>query len=100
MKQEANEPLFNTFIFWFVVAFLLNYSGNFLLFLYSETSVKDADFDFNYTVIYSTVTIVKNILLCIAVSMRESINTNPINNLAPNNDHMFFNPDKTDSVLT
>ncbi len=100
MKLDANEPLFLTFIFWFAVAFLINYSGNFLLFVYSETSSKNAEFTTNYTIIYSIVTIVKNFLLCTAVSMKESTNNKSSNNLVPNNAPMFLNPDKTDSVLT
>ncbi len=71
IKQDVNEPLFNTFIFWLAVAFLLNFSGNFLLYVYSETAIKDEEFKTNYAIIYSTVTIIKNILLCIAVTMKE-----------------------------
>jgi hypothetical protein len=72
MKQEANEPLFQTFVFWFAVAFIINFAGNFLLFVYSETSNKETDFKNNYTIIYSTVTILKNILLCLAVIIKET----------------------------
>jgi hypothetical protein len=102
MKQEANEPLFQTFIFWFAVAFLINFSGNFLLFVYSETSVKDVDFKVNYTFIYSTVTILKNLLLCISVIIKEKSNNNSTdtNKFSPSNDPLFFNPDKRDSLLT
>jgi len=96
MKQDASEPLFTTFIFWFAVAFLINFSGNFLLFVYSETSNKEADFKINYTIIYSTVTIIKNLLLCIAVTMKENLNkTNSNNaNLIPNLDPEIFIPNK------
>jgi len=100
IKQDVNEPLFATFIFWFSVAFLLNFSGNFLLFVYSETSNKEADFKTNYAIIYSSVTIVKNILLCIAVLIKES----PIKNfgtddsLLINANPLIFNPDKTRSL--
>ncbi len=73
IKHDVNEPLFNKFIFWFAVAFLLNFAGNFLLFVYSETSNKEDDFKTNYTIIYSIVTIVKNILLCIAAIIKEPL---------------------------
>lgn len=99
MKQEVNENLFSTFVFWFAVAFLINFSGNFLLFVYSETSVKDADFKTNYTIIYGTVTIIKNILLCIAVTMKESpnkINNNP-NDLSSIITPAISTPNKTNS---
>ena len=77
--------MFNKFIFWFSVAFLINFSGNFILFVYSETSNKEVDFKTNYAIIYSFVTIVKNILLCIAVTIKEPIknNTNSFDGLIP-----------------
>jgi hypothetical protein len=100
MKQEANEPLFQTFIFWFAVAFIINFAGNFLLYVYSETSNKDADFKTNYTIIYSTVTIIKNILLCIAVTIKEIPNKQIISNntFVPNPNSLIFTPDKTSSI--
>jgi hypothetical protein len=97
LKQDVNEPLFSTFIFWFSVAFLINFSGNFLLFVYSETSNKDVDFKINYAIIYSTVTIIKNILLCVAVTMKETITTKISNKLQPDIELTIFNPDKPES---
>lgn len=94
LKQDVNEPLFSTFVFWFSVALLINSSGNFLLFVYSETSNKDVDFRINYAIIYSTVTIVKNILLCVAVTMKETIITKASKNLQPDIDLAIFNPHK------
>ena len=99
MKQGASEPLFGTFIFWFAVAFLLNFSGNFLLFVYSETSHKEPDFNTNYTIVYSTVTILKNILLCIAVTMKEipnktNTNTNDLSSIIT---PAISTPNKTNS---
>ena len=100
IKQEANESLFNTFMFWFAVAFLINFSGNFLLFVYSETSKKDPDFNTNYTIIYSTVTILKNLLLCLAITMKEYPNKNITTNdtFLPNKIPLMFTPDKTSSI--
>jgi Na+/H+ antiporter NhaD/arsenite permease-like protein len=83
--------------FWFSVAFLINFSGNFLLFVYSETSNKDVDFKINYAIIYSTVTIIKNILLCVAVTMKETITTKISNKLQPDIELTIFNPDKPES---
>jgi hypothetical protein len=99
IKQDANEPLFSTFIFWFSVAFLINFSGNFLLFIYSETSKKEPDFNTNYTIIYSTVTIIKNILLCLAITMKEnhSHNSNNGNDFLKNMNPAIFNPTKIET---
>lgn len=87
-------------MFWFGVAFLLNFSGNFILFVYSKTSHKEADFNTNYTIIYSTVTIIKNLLLCLAVTMKENPNKN-INigdTFLTSADPLIFNPDKIRSL--
>ena len=70
IKEEASEPLFNNFIFWFAVAFLINFAGNFLLYVYSETAIKDKEYYSNYDFIYTIVTILKNILLCIAAIIK------------------------------
>ena len=96
IRQDPNEALFATFLFWFAVAFLINFSGNFLLFVYSETSNKEPDFKVNYTIIYCTVTIVKNILLCIAVTMKESvtIKDNINDKMLHTFDPVAFYPDK------
>jgi hypothetical protein len=98
MKQDANDPFFSTFAFWFTVAFLINFAGNFLLFVYSETSKQEPDFKTNYTTIYGIVTIFKNILLCIAFAMKENFNRNTNNNLIQNVNPSIFNPYKTDSL--
>lgn len=100
MKQDVNESLFASFTFWFAVAFLLNFSGNFLLFVYSETSNKEPDFKTNYAIIYSTVTIIKNILLCIAITMKESINKNISSNntILTTDNPLIFTPNKTSSI--
>lgn len=72
INQDNPEPFTSTFIFWLAVAFFIYFSGNFFLFVYSKSiSVIDDEFKRNYTLIYSSVTILKNILLCIAVLIRE-----------------------------
>lgn len=99
IKQSPNEPLFTTFIFWCAVAFLINFSGNFLLFVYSQTSNKEHDFKTNYTIIYCTVTIIKNILLCLAVTMKESniSKKNHGNDFLKNMNPAIFNPTKIET---
>ena len=100
MKQDADEPMFQTFIFWLAVAFIINFAGNFLLYVYSETSNKNADFRANYTIIYSTVTILKNLLLCIAATIKENPNKQIISNntFVPNSNPLNFTPNKTSSI--
>lgn len=90
MKQEAEEFFFQTFIFWFAVALLINFSGNFLLFIYSETSNTNTDFKFNYTIIYSSVTILKNLLLCAAATMKDTTVKKTGNNFPDNFESTVF----------
>ncbi len=73
LKDNSGEDIFSTFPFWFAVALIANFAGNFLLFGYSETSIRDSNFKINYAIIYGTVTLIKNILFCIAVSMKANL---------------------------
>jgi hypothetical protein len=66
MKNTNIEPVYQKAIFWISVAFILNFAGNFFLFLYSKNSSNDESFQLNYAILYGTITIFKNILLCIS----------------------------------
>jgi hypothetical protein len=69
--DEVQIPLYKTTVFWIATAFMLYFAGNFLLFMYAKTTNIDDAFRRNYTLIYSSVTIAKNILLCIGISLKE-----------------------------
>jgi hypothetical protein len=71
MQESIVDPIYQKVIFWVSVAFIINFSGNFFLFLYSKNSFNNEEFQRQYTIIYSTVTILKNLLLCIAVMIKE-----------------------------
>lgn len=72
MQETVAEPIYQKAIFWISVAFIINSSGNFFLFLYGRYS-----YDVNvfktpqYTIIYTTVTIIKNLLLCLSIFIKE-----------------------------
>lgn len=72
LQNVTTEPVYQKAIFWISVAFIINSAGNFFLFLYSKNSFNDAAFKTQYTIIYSAVTILKNILLCISIPIKES----------------------------
>jgi hypothetical protein len=84
MQNTVSEPIYQKGVFWISVAFIINFSGNFFLFLYSKNSYNNnADFQKYYVIIYGTITIIKNILLCISARTHQE-NTTPhseINNL-------------------
>ncbi len=72
-KIQVNTfvPIYQTNMFWIAVAFTIYFSGNFFLFLYSNNAVKNDQFRFQYTLIYSTFAILKNILLCIGIVIKQ-----------------------------
>lgn len=75
MQHSIIEPIYHKAIFWISVAFILNFSGNFFLFLYSLNSYDDELFKKQYTLINSAFIILKNILLCISILIKEKNDT-------------------------
>jgi hypothetical protein len=71
IQETVIEPIYQKTIFWISVAFIINFSGNFFLLLASVNSFQDEAFRNAFTIIYSSVTILKNILLCVAVTIKE-----------------------------
>jgi hypothetical protein len=89
MTHSFDIPLYQTSFFWISVAFIVYFAGNFFLFLYSKNSFNDESFKNQYTIIYTTFTILKDILLCIAATIKERDNTNKLNSNSP----IFLNID-------
>lgn len=83
IQETVVEPIYNKAIFWISVAFIINFSGNFFLLLSSVNSFQDEVFRNTFTIIYSSVTILKNILLCIAVTINEDKTDNQFLNDIP-----------------
>ncbi|MEO7767136.1 MAG: hypothetical protein ABIS01_06910, partial [Ferruginibacter sp.] len=64
MKFVIPTPIYKLSSFWISVAFLIYFSGTFLLFLASNSSmVHDENFVKNYNIIYGSVAILKNLLI-------------------------------------
>ena len=93
MQDSVIVPIYQKAIFWISVAFIINSAGNFFLFLYSKNSYNDDIFKKQYTIIYTSVTVMKNLLLCIAISMKEKTENLPQNNFL-DVDLDSFNPIK------
>ncbi|MBK8610258.1 MAG: hypothetical protein IPL84_09995 [Chitinophagaceae bacterium] len=72
MQNSIVEPIYQKAIFWICVAFIINFSGNFFLLLASLNSFDDEAFRKTFTIINGSVTIIKNIFLCIAVTLKEN----------------------------
>lgn len=73
IQISTSIPIYQTNIFWIIVAFTIYSSGNFFLFLYSNNAIKNQEFFFQFTLIYSTFTILKNIFLCVGLAIKQPI---------------------------
>lgn len=79
VQHVTLEPVYQRAIFWISVAFIINSSGNFFLFLYSKSSYNDPSFKTQYTIIYGVVTVLKNIFLCISIPIKEHSQKSTLN---------------------
>ena len=59
--------------FWVSIAFLIYFSGNFFLFLFSKLIENDPGYVRLYTIIYSSVCVIKNILLCTSILINKNL---------------------------
>lgn len=91
MQEVILEPIYQKAIFWISVAFIINFAGNFFLFLYSMNSFNDEIFRNQYITIYTTVTVIKNALLCISILIKETPK-NDLNKVIFDVDLDSFNP--------
>ena len=78
MRFNLDIQLFQLPSFWISVAFLINFSGTFILFLFPKPLLNDPEFANQNLVIVSTITIIKNILFCIALTTTKKL-INPKN---------------------
>lgn len=85
MHLNFSTPLFQTPTFWFSVAFLIYFSGNFFLFLFSKSMENEPGFKNQYLFIVCTITIIKNILFCIAIFVNKNLITYKSNTSIPSN---------------
>lgn len=94
MQNTTTVPVYQKAFFWISAAFILNFSGNLFLFLFSKNSYNDEVFQRHYTIIYTTVTVLKNILLCISAVIKEKQEisiSNPFNHPDFEDLHQFKN---------
>ena len=73
IKYNVSASLYYYPDFWISVGFLIYFSGNFFLFLFSKSMFNDPDFRFQYTIIYGFVTIIKNVFICMAIVVNANI---------------------------
>lgn len=77
--------LYNTPSFWIVIAFLIYFSGTFFLYIYSQNKDLSTDNDFKtqYAIINSIFILLENILLGIAMLVKNKTETRTTPKLQP-----------------
>lgn len=70
MGKSNNLIIYSTFDFWIVITFLIYFSGTFFLYIFVASVGGNPDFQKQYFVINISFNILKNVLLCVAMTMR------------------------------
>jgi hypothetical protein len=70
LQLESETPIFQTRSFWIMISFLFYSAGTFFVYLLSKFAITDKNFSQQARIMYCTVTILKNILFCISVSIK------------------------------
>lgn len=90
IKGVNNLLIYSTFNFWIIVTFLIYFSGTFFLYIMTYSLRHDIHFQKLYFIINISFNILKNILLCVAMTMK----INSTNKLTPSlpelDDDIFF----------
>lgn len=76
MQEVVTVPLYLTIEFWLAVSLILYFSGNFFLFVYSRTMIDDKEFKAMYKIVYSTIIIIKNTFISIAIIHKSNSGNN------------------------
>lgn len=93
MQYSISSPIYYSPGFWISVAFLIYFSGNFFLFLFSKSMLTNPSFRQQYIIIYGVVTIIKNIFLCVAIAVNAYLVNHEIKSELPVDiDLGTFNP--------
>lgn len=75
IKTVIIYPLYQSHTFWICVGFFIYFTGNFFFFLFSNTT-SDKSFITQLNIIYSFVTIIKNIILSVSLLVNEPVELN------------------------
>ena len=91
LQYNLDIPIYQTSLFWIIAAFIIYFAGNFCLFLYSKNYYGKKNFSTEYyTIIYGFVSMIKILLICVGVSIKDRQNLNDNKMTAPDFDHLIF----------
>ena len=76
VKSSNTLLVYSTFNFWVVIAFFLYFSGTFFLYLFTDKMARNPEFQKLYFIINIVVNIMKNVLLCVAMTMKSEKSLN------------------------
>lgn len=82
--------IYSTFNFWVVITFLIYFAGTFFLYILAQGLKYDIAFRKEYFIINISFNILKNILLCVAMTMKSNQVVNKQKNAIPELDDDFF----------
>jgi hypothetical protein len=89
MKGSNSMLIYSTFNFWVIIAFFIYFSGTFLLYLMTERMMDSSSFQRIYFVINISFNILKNLLLCVAMTMKLN-SVNKQENAIPELDDLYI----------
>jgi len=90
IRGSNSLVIYSTFNFWVVIAFLIYFSGTFFLYLLANKMATDASFHRLYLIINISFNIIKNILLCVAMTMKLNDTVNQQKAVIPDLDDDLF----------
>lgn len=91
LRGSNSLKIYFTFDFWVVITFLIYFSGTFFLYILAQSMGRDIAFQKQYFIINISFNILKNILLCIAMTMKLNDTVNQQKSAIPKlDDELFF----------
>lgn len=70
LMHSTNLLIYSTFNFWVVITFLIYFAGTFFLYIMTESMRESESFQQQYFIINISFNILKNLLLCVAMTMK------------------------------
>jgi len=91
LRGSISLSIYSTFDFWVVITFLIYFSGTFFLYILAQSMGRDVSFQRQYFIINIAFNILKNILLCIAMTKKLNESVKPQKAVIPElDDELFF----------
>ena len=90
IKGSNSLIIYSTFNFWVVISFLIYFSGTFFLYLFTNSMPFNHSFQKIYFIINISFNILKNALLCVAMTMKLNDTVNQQKTMIPNLDDGLF----------